>query len=103
MKKAMKKVQKKQLHSAGSEKFRLLGKIIVLTLTALLTISLSACSQGNKTKEDKKMNKVLVAYFSASGVTEGVVSPRLGSAPARAICSCSSPGIRRSRSSSAPS
>ena len=72
MKKAMKKVQKKQLHSAGSEKFRLLGKIIVLTLTALLTISLSACSQGNKTKEDKKMNKVLVAYFSASGVTEGV-------------------------------
>ena len=39
-------------------------------MTALLTISLSACSQSNK-KENKEM-KVLVAYFSASGVTEGV-------------------------------
>lgn len=41
-------------------------------MAALLTISLSACSQGNKTKENKEMKKVLVAYFSASGVTEGV-------------------------------
>ena len=40
-------------------------------MAALLTISLSACSQGNK-KENKEMKKVLVAYFSASGVTEGV-------------------------------
>ena len=40
-------------------------------MAALLTISLSACSQGEKTKESKQM-KVLVAYFSASGVTEGV-------------------------------
>ena len=39
-------------------------------LTALLTISLSACSQSNK-KENKEM-KVFVAYFSASGVTKGV-------------------------------
>ena len=47
-------------------------KKIVLAMAALLTISLSACSQGNKTKENKEMKKVLVAYFSASGVTEGV-------------------------------
>ena len=45
-------------------------KKIALAMAALLTISLSACSQGNK-KENKKM-KVLVAYFSATGVTEGV-------------------------------
>ena len=45
-------------------------KKIVLAMAALLTISLSACSQSNK-KESKQM-KVLVAYFSASGVTEGV-------------------------------
>ena len=46
-------------------------KKIVLAMAALLTISLSACSQGNK-KENKEMKKVLGAYFSASGVTEGV-------------------------------
>ena len=69
-------------------------KKIVMMLVALLTMSLSACSQGNK-KESKEMNgrsseshsartngrvvtdedevnKVLVAYFSASGVTKGV-------------------------------
>ena len=46
-------------------------KKIAMMLAALLTISLSACSQGNK-KENKEMKKVLVAYFSASGVTEGV-------------------------------
>ena len=46
-------------------------KKIVMMLAALLTMSLSACSQGNK-KESKEMNKVLVAYFSASGVTKGV-------------------------------
>ena len=46
-------------------------KKIVLAMAALLMISLSACSQREKTKESKQM-KVLVAYFSASGVTEGV-------------------------------
>ena len=46
-------------------------KKIMMMLTALLTISLSACSQANKTKENKDM-KVLVAYFSASGTTKGV-------------------------------
>ena len=45
-------------------------KKLVIMLTALLTISLSACSQSNK-KENKEM-KVLVAYFSATGVTKGV-------------------------------
>ena len=45
-------------------------KKLVMMLTALLTISLSACSQSNK-KEYKEM-KVLVAYFSASGTTKGV-------------------------------
>lgn len=45
-------------------------KKLVLMLTALLTISLSACSQ-KKTDTDMKQ-KVLVAYFSASGVTKGV-------------------------------
>ena len=46
-------------------------KQFVLAMTALLAISLSACSQGNKTK-GKEDVKTLVAYFSASGVTEGV-------------------------------
>ena len=46
-------------------------KKIVLAMAALLMISLSACSQREKTKESKQM-KVLVAYFSASGVTERV-------------------------------
>ena len=39
-------------------------------MAALLTISLSACSQANK--QEKKSMKTLVAYFSASGVTKGV-------------------------------
>ena len=46
-------------------------KKIVIMLAVLLAISLSACSQSNK-KEGKQMKKVLVAYFSASGVTKGV-------------------------------
>ena len=46
-------------------------KKIILAMAALLTISLSACSQSNK-KENKEMKKVLVAYFSASGMTESV-------------------------------
>ena len=46
-------------------------KKMVMMLAALLTMSLSACSQGTKIKESKEMKKVLVAYFSASGVTKG--------------------------------
>ena len=45
-------------------------KKLVLILTALMTISLSACSQ-KKTNQNMKQ-KVLVAYFSASGTTKGV-------------------------------
>ena len=44
-------------------------KKLFLMLTALLTISLNACSQK---KTDTNMKKVLVAYFSASGTTKGV-------------------------------
>ena len=47
-------------------------KKIVMILAALLTISLSASSQVKKAKKSKEMSKVLVAYFSASGVTKGV-------------------------------
>ena len=46
-------------------------KKTIIMLAALLAISLSACSQSDK-KVDKEMKKVLVAYFSASGVTKGV-------------------------------
>jgi len=42
-------------------------KKIVMIMAALLTISLSVCSQGKKTK-----SKVLVAYFSATGTTKAV-------------------------------
>ena len=37
----------------------------------LLTFALTACAQQTK-QESKEMKKVLVAYFSASGVTKGV-------------------------------
>ena len=45
-------------------------KKFVMMLTALLAISLSACSQ--KKTETKMEKKVLVVYFSASGTTKGV-------------------------------
>ncbi len=45
---------------------------VVIIMVALLAICLSACSQANKTKENKEMKKVLVAYFSASGVTKAM-------------------------------
>ena len=44
-------------------------KNILMMLVALLTMSQGACSQK---KESKDMNKVLVAYFSATGTTKGV-------------------------------
>ncbi|MBR2101793.1 MAG: NAD(P)H-dependent oxidoreductase [Prevotella sp.] len=46
-------------------------KKIFIMMAALLAISLGACSKANKTKENND-KKVLVAYFSASGVTKGV-------------------------------
>jgi len=45
-------------------------KKTVMMLTALLVVSLSACSQ--KKTETTMEQKVLVAYFSASGTTKGV-------------------------------
>ena len=45
-------------------------KKILFTMAALLMVSLSACSQGKQ--KVIKQKKILVAYFSASGVTEGV-------------------------------
>ena len=47
-------------------------KRILFILAVTFVISMTACSQANGTKEKKPMNKVLVAYFSASGVTRGV-------------------------------
>ena len=67
-------------------------KKVIMMLVALLTMSLSACSQKKENKEmngrsseshsartngrvvtdEDEVNKVLVAYFSASGVTKGV-------------------------------
>ena len=43
-------------------------KKIIMMLSALLTISLSACSQ--KKTETKMEQKVLVAYFSTTGTTK---------------------------------
>ena len=47
-------------------------KHFILALAALFAISLSACSQSNKTKENNMGTKTLVAYFSATGTTAGV-------------------------------
>ena len=44
-------------------------KKITMMLSVLLAISLSACSQ--KKTETRMEQKVLVAYFSATGTTEG--------------------------------
>ena len=43
---------------------------LMIAVSALLVVGLSACSQKTENK-DKKM-KTLVAYFSATGVTRGV-------------------------------
>ena len=45
-------------------------KKIIMMLTVLLAVSLSACSQ--KKTETTMEQKILVAYFSASGTTKGV-------------------------------
>ena len=45
-------------------------KKITMILAVLVAICLTACSQANKQKENKVPKKVLVAYFSASGVTK---------------------------------
>ncbi len=47
-------------------------KRAIIMLTALLAISLSACTKGNQKEKAPADTKILVAYFSATGVTEGV-------------------------------
>lgn len=48
-------------------------KNLMIAVAALLTISLGACSQNQTKKENVNMEKKsLVAYFSATGTTEGV-------------------------------
>ena len=44
-------------------------KLTTIICTALMAFSFTACAQ--QTKQEKKPMKVLVAYFSASGVTKG--------------------------------
>ncbi len=45
---------------------------LTMIMVALLTMCLSAYSQSTNSKGNTKMGKTLVAYFSASGVTEKV-------------------------------
>ena len=48
-------------------------KKIIMMLSVLMTICLSACSQSKTNKKvNNEMKKTLVAYFSASGTTKGV-------------------------------
>lgn len=49
-------------------------KKITALMAVLLTLSLTACSQGKKNKEAKEPDKTLVAYFSASGTTKAVAA-----------------------------
>ena len=46
-------------------------KKVVILMSALMALCLSACSQGSNKKENKQM-KTLLAYFSATGTTKGV-------------------------------
>ena len=45
---------------------------LTMILVALLTMSLGACSQNTNSKGNTKMDKTLVAYFSATGTTKDV-------------------------------
>ena len=45
---------------------------LTMILVALLTMSLAACSQNTNSKGNTKMEKTLVAYFSATGTTKDV-------------------------------
>lgn len=47
-------------------------KHILLLLCAVVGISLTSCAQEKKQKQEKKEQKVLVAYFSATGTTKAV-------------------------------
>ena len=53
-------------------------KKIVLAMAALITISLSACSQSNKPKENKGMGKSIVIFFSHAGDNYAVGNIEVG-------------------------
>ena len=53
-------------------------KKIVLAMAALITISLSACSQSNKPKENKEMGKSIVVFFSHAGDNYAVGNIEVG-------------------------
>ena len=53
-------------------------KKIVLAMVALMTISLSACSQSNKQKENKEMGKSIVVFFSHAGDNYAVGNIEVG-------------------------
>ena len=53
-------------------------KKIVLAMAALMTISLSACSQSNKQMENKEMGKSIVIFFSHAGDNYAVGNIEVG-------------------------
>ena len=53
-------------------------KKILLAMAALMTISLSACSQSNKQKENKEMDKSIVVFFSHAGDNYAVGNIEVG-------------------------
>ena len=53
-------------------------KKIVLAMVALMTISMSACSQSNKLKENKEMDKSIVVFFSHAGDNYAVGNIEVG-------------------------
>ena len=53
-------------------------KKILLAMAALMTISLSACSQSNKQKENKEMGKSIVVFFSHAGDNYAVGNIEVG-------------------------
>ena len=53
-------------------------KKIVIAMAALITISLSACSQSNKQKENKEMGKSIVVFFSHAGDNYAVGNIEVG-------------------------
>jgi len=59
-------------------------KRIIFILAVMTTLSLTACSQNNKNKENKSM-KTLVAYFSATGTTQ-LAARRLAKAAGATLC-----------------
>lgn len=59
-------------------------KRIVLILTMMTAICLTACSQKSKNKEEKNM-KILVVYFSATGTTRQAAE-RLAKATDATLC-----------------